>query len=77
MFYCLLYLLVYFVSFGVFCFFKRLLYLLVSLARYSLTDEMKSEIVHIHNSLRRNFAQGSEEVFVANMNKLVSLFIQQ
>ncbi|XP_045194393.1 uncharacterized protein LOC123550014 [Mercenaria mercenaria] len=32
---------------------------------------MRNEIVNTHNTLRRNFAHGSEGVLVANMKKLV------
>ena len=47
---------------------------LCSFANSFLTDVNKSTILHLHNRLRRSFANGAQGVIVANMNKLVSFY---
>lgn len=49
-----------------------LFYTLVAVSCAALSNDMKEEIVAVHNTLRRNFAKGSEGAVVGNMKKLVS-----
>lgn len=46
---------------------------IVSVSYAALSDDMREEIVAVHNTLRRNFANGAEGAFVGNMKKLVGL----
>jgi len=53
--------------------FAVLFFLLVSVSCAALSDDMKQEIVAVHNTLRRNFANGAEGTMVGNMKKMVSI----